>query len=330
MTTALVRIRRAKRRPHDAVAIPPCLLYRWRMADRRSVLVTFEFLGISLAGALAMGLVCALAPPAAQLAVLGSLVSILAGILVGYIRQDGERERRRGQLLAKLAVPVALARDHDLFDQYDRFCNITTNVASQSDSILREVALLKIAAALAQIETLADGAAVFHGTEAWRTAYGKLLRSPGLRRYRSVAWVRHADYWRDAPGEQSMEVNFEASFRGVRIERVVILRDELWPRAAALPDDSVRPWIGRQHDHGLRVSLVRESDLAAEPDLLADVGIYGDRAVGVLEVDDRARTQRFTLSFDGDAVKLALERWERLVVFAVDYGVLLDAAAGDL
>ena len=34
------------------------------------------------------------------------------------------------------------------------------------------------------------------------------------------------------------------------------------------------------------------------PDLLADFGIYGDRAVGTQELDEQSRTVRFTLSFD--------------------------------
>jgi hypothetical protein len=65
--------------------------------------------------------------------------------------------------------------------------------------------------------------------------YEKLLTSPELKEYRSVALVRSGDYWQDAPGRQSMTANFDAVARGVLIERVIILRDELWPVGAPPP-----------------------------------------------------------------------------------------------
>jgi hypothetical protein len=62
---------------------------------------------------------------------------------------------------------------------------------------------------------------------------------------------------------------------------------------------------------------VRESALEGERDLLADFGVYGDRAVGSQLVDAGGRTERFTLLFDPDAVRAAINRWERLSLYAV-------------
>ena len=126
-----------------------------------------------------------------------------------------------------------------------------------------------------------------------------------------------------------MAANFEAAHRGVLIERVVILRDDLWPKSDLLPTDEIRPWIEEQHNHGLWVALVRESDLESESGVLADVGLYGNRAVGIQDLDERARTVRFTLSFDRQTVRLARDRWERLYIFAIPYRTLLDCSEGE-
>jgi hypothetical protein len=162
--------------------------------------------------------------------------------------------------------------------------------------------------------------------ETWRTVYARLLEQPGLGFYQSVAWVKTRDYWQDRPGMQSMRVNYDLALRGLRIERVLILRDDLWPAGAALPSPAVRPWVDEQNDHRIRLSLVRESELAGEPDLLADFGLYGDRATGTHELDELSRTQRFVLQFDPRDIGLARDRWERLGLYATPYADLLGRA----
>jgi hypothetical protein len=52
--------------------------------------------------------------------------------------------------------------------------------------------------------------------------------------------------------------------RGVLIERVVILRDELWPAGTVLPGPAILPWIEDQHNHGLWITLARESEVARD------------------------------------------------------------------
>src|SRR2546423_8980725 len=89
--------------------------------ERRSVLLNFKFLGVSLVGSLTMALVSTFTPLDAQIAVLGACVSILAGLFVAYVEQEDERERRRAELLKQLQVPIALAPEHELFDLYSSF-----------------------------------------------------------------------------------------------------------------------------------------------------------------------------------------------------------------
>ncbi len=291
---------------------------------RRWVLWNFRFLGTAVLGSLTMALVSVLAPLPAQVALLGALVSILAGLFLSYLEQEEERERRRAQLLEKVRVPVELAPEHELFDHYSAYSAALIELAKQTDPILRASALLKLASVTEQVKALAESRLVFSSTEAWRTVYEQLLQSRDIQKYRSVAWVKTRDYWQDQPGRQSLAVNFEASHRGTLIERIVILRDDLWRRSQLLPSADILPWIEEQHSHGIWITLVREADIASEPDLLADVGIYGERAVGVQELDERSRTVRFLLCFDPPSVRLALDRWQRLSVYAVPYRDLLD------
>jgi hypothetical protein len=297
--------------------------------SRRPVLLDFKFAATALVGSLIMALVATFAPLPAQIAVLGAFVSILGGLFLAYLEQEGPREARRNEIVERLAVPLTLAPEQDLYEQYLAICRGLTALTRSTDPILREIAVLKLISVVEQIDALADGTVAFAGTEGWRSVYEQLLQSPDLKKYRSVAWVRTKDYWRDPPGRQSMQVNFDAAHRGVLIERVIILSDDLWPAGDPLPADDVRGWVEEQHNHGLFIALARESALAGEPELLADVGIYGERAVGVQEVDERARTVRFTLDFDPHAVRLAQDRWRRLNLYAVPFREILDQLPPD-
>src|SRR4051794_31334769 len=87
----------------------------------KSILWNFKFVGIALAGSLTSALVSTFAPEPAQIAVLGSTVSILAGLFIAYVEQEDVRERSRAELLGTLGVPLELAREADIFEQYIAF-----------------------------------------------------------------------------------------------------------------------------------------------------------------------------------------------------------------
>ncbi len=227
-------------------------------------------------------------------------------------------------LLKNLAVPLQLTPDSDLFACYRLFTEALAGLADTADPLQREFALSKLDSLCEEIEELAQGQIVFHGTETWRAAYGDLLSSLTVKSYFSVSWVRSGDYWNDPPGRHSMRLNYELLKRGFRIERILILADELWPFEEAHPTPEIRPWIDEQLLRGVSVRLVRESDLADERDLLADFGIYGDRAVGVQELDEHSRTVRFLLQFDERSRQQAHDRWRRLQLFATPCSSLLD------
>ena len=166
------------------------------------------------------------------------------------------------------------------------------------------------------------------GTETWRMPYERLLRSPGLYLYRSIAFLKTANYWQDEPGRQSMQVNFELAGDGkLNIERIAIVPDHLWPPQERFPVEPIHSWLQAQHLHSITVKLVRQSSLTEEPDLVTDMGLYGNRAVGQQEIDDRGRTVQFTLTFDFPEVLAAEQRWERLSIYAISYAELLDRSA---
>jgi hypothetical protein len=200
--------------------------------------------------------------------------------------------------------------------------------ASHPDPIFRELLAPRLASLTEQTRPWSHGQLVFSSTEAWRTAYEKVLSSPEITRYRSVAWVKSEDYWQDLPGQQGMRLNYALLDSGMQIQRMLILGWNLWPPHMQLPLKSILWWIDEQHYRGVGLLLIRENDVIGEPDLLRDFGIYGERATGEQEIDADSRTVTFTLSFDPAAVELAVDRWARLALFATPYSELLDRSLG--
>ena len=110
----------------------------------------------------------------------------------------------------------------------------------------------------------------------------------------------------------------------INIERIAIIADELWPAADVWPNDVIWKWLREQHIRGIWLMFVRQSALRNEPELLADLGIYGSRAFGIQELDDHCHTVRFTLTFDFEKVAEAEDRWNRLTVYAESFASYLD------
>lgn len=255
--------------------------------------------------------------------VIGLLVSLLMGLVIGaFMKMPSER---RTELPLDLELPFLLAGDEAMFLRYRRATEMLLKISRRQDPIYRGIALDQVDDLVQRVTTIAAGTLVFESTEAWRIVYERLLRSSGLYLYRSVAWVKNAHYWQDEPGRKSMAVNFELQDKEqLNIERIAVIADDLWPLSADWPSDPIRLWLHEQHIHGIWIKLVRESALRKEPDLLADIGIYGSRALGIQELDDQCRTVRFVLTFDYAKVAEAEDRWNRLAIFAESYCVHLD------
>ena len=259
-----------------------------------------------------------------QVTLLGVLFCFCAGY--GFVELQEQKKERRGwdNVLATLPVPFALATEPGFFKEYTKIAESLTTIVRHNDLLFHDLSRSRIEALAEDVATLAKGQLVFDATETWRTAYQRVLETMRVKTYYSVAWVRTNDYWNDAPGRQSMRFNYELISRGFRIERVHILSDELWPFDETMPTGGILEWLVEQQGRGIVVSLVRESDLANEPDLLRDFAIYGDRAMGIQELDDKSHTQRFILSFDQSSIRHALDQWERLTLFSISFQNLMD------
>jgi len=252
-------------------------------------------------------------------------VGVLASVTLSLLLQYGGRTQNPVVLPTDLEVPLLLASDEVLYDRYRRISALLVKVSQRNDVVYRDIALDQLDKIIAQLTTLAAGSVVYHSTETWRIAYELLLRSPGAYLYRSVAWIKDANYWQDEPGRKSLQINFELHEQErLNIERIAIVADELWPESDLLPVEPVQGWLHSHHVRGVWIKLVRESALRSEPDLLADVGIYGSRALGVQELDQQGRTARFVLTFDFAKVIEAEAKWNRLCVYAESYSVHLD------
>jgi len=277
-------------------------------------------LGVAAAGCVAVFLAWLLLPTPGVVATVGFLVCVHLAVTVANCR--------RATAVAgtsQLETPFLLARDADMFQRYQDVSESLLIASRNPDPIYREIALEHFDELNRKATTIAEGTFVFEGTETWRIVYERLLRSPGLHLYRSVAWVKNANYWQDEPGRKSMAVNFELhEAERLNIERIAIIADELWLEGEVWPEELVCQWLHEQHARGIWIKFVRESALAHEPDLIADIGIYGSRALGIQELDEQCRTVRFTLTFDFASVSAAEERWKRLSIYAESFANYLD------
>lgn len=251
---------------------------------------------------------------------LGVLLSVVIALLVRRRRPDDDSS------IGLLETPFYLSHDAEIFERYRQMSQQLLRISQRSSKVYRDLALQILDEMTRRCVEMGQGRIVFLETETWRLAYERLLRDPTVFTYRSVAVVRNSKYWQDAAGSGSMQFNFQMiDDQVITIERIVVVADHLWPKDQELPDDELRQWIHEQSVHGIWMKLVRISDLKNEPDLVRDMGIYGQLAVGTQQLaDDNLRTQRFILNFDLNEVREAERLWEKLGVYSAAYKDLLD------
>ena len=108
------------------------------------------------------------------------------------------------------------------------------------------------------------------------------------------------------------------------MERIIIISETLWPANDAKPVASVLKWIQAHRQNNIPMSIIRETALVNDQDLLADFGIYGSHALGKQIFDEHNRTNQFILKFDFNAVAEAERNWERLIAYSISSQQLLD------
>jgi hypothetical protein len=292
----------------------------------RAVLLSARFLGPAAVGVIVTLFAAMFAPGSVLIAVVGAAVSILAGLLYGHLVKAAGQRRSEIDAMRRLAGLLTIGSEQQIYSHDQAILRNLTDLARQSDPLLRQIVTWKLAAIETEVARLASCRLIFTGDEPWRTLYDALLANPDLDVFQSVAWVRSKEYWQDEPARRSMRKIFETAHRGVLVERIIILPEILWPTEHHFPSDDIYPWIEEQHDHGLWVVLVRESKLSANPDLITETAIFREIAVGTSDLDTKGRTLRFTLQSDRESIRLAFDRWQQLSVLGISTRELLDQA----
>ncbi|MCA9148120.1 MAG: hypothetical protein KDA92_02410 [Planctomycetales bacterium] len=188
--------------------------------------------------------------------------------------------------------------------------------ASEAHPAFRKQLGFRLREIESRLRDLADQRLTFESTETWRTIYEDVLNACETRRYLSVAVIRSDDYWRDTPGERSLEFNYRLVNHGFYVHRLFVIDDFFWPRTARVPSTGLFHWIQGQRQQGIEVSLVRMYDLEDETDLIRDMGIYGSAAVGFQQTNFEGRTVRYDINFDAATMTEAEQRWNQLLLYA--------------
>ena len=257
------------------------------------------------------------------LLVIGLITSLAVGLLVYLVLRRVEPDFQSDTL----ELLFQLSKDEKVDQAQKNISKALYAASRRKDAVFQSLLDTRLANLTDDINQLGKGRIEFANTESWRVFYEQLLRSPSTTMYRSVAHIETQHYWQDGAGEKSTALNLEIHDSGkVSIERIAIIADHLWPRDEPFPTKTIRRWIDQQHRYGIWIELVRESDLEAEPHLIADFGIYGFRAVGRQVTDSSGRTTRFTLSFEYSDVQEAEANWKRLQVFTKPFAEILDQA----
>lgn len=148
--------------------------------------------------------------------------------------------------------------------------------------------------------------------DSWRVPYEEILKQEDVTFYQSIAWVKSERYWSDGPGRRGTDLNLTLAKQGKAIERIFILRPSIFN------NDTIKQWIKKQNDGGIRVWLVKEERLPPVEDLRHDLGIYGTRATGYQYMNDNCDAERYEMYFNDVQMGKALRTFRGLKIYAMD------------
>ena len=265
---------------------------------------------------------CTSLPQAVQIGLVDCYTLLFTVLIISSLISDEKYSDRFQTCFRRLDKPWL---GQQLTDNYEQFIAEIARSLRIDDPLFKKLALHRLQQVDRQSDAMRQGVIEYYDTESWRLAYEVLLRDDEVKRYRSVALVNAEGYWQDVLGRQSLELNYELqTLKSLSIERIVIIADNLWPKSKMLPVESIADWVFEQHNHGIWVELVRASRLEAVPELLADIGIYGEKALGKQLLDSKLRTMKFSLSFNQRDLQQGIENWRRLQKHATSVRKLLD------
>ena len=296
-----------------------------RYVERECLKKAKSLLSVAFIGGLATGIVCTRASEADQILVLGCCISILVAFDFSRSLRKRSDEDLVNRIATQLGFTQEVLRERRLAENNEKIVNEIAKTLKIENPLFKKLAIHRLQQVDRQSESLRQGVIEYYDTESWRRAYAVILRSAPVKRYQSVALVNTEGYWQDVHGKQSLDLNYELqTLKCLSIERIVIVADNLWPKRKKLPVESIADWIFEQHNHGIWVELVRASELTQVPDLLVDVGIYGDLAIGTQSLDSKSRTMKFSLSFNKTDIENGQKNWGRLRKHTTSFRKILD------
>jgi len=180
----------------------------------------------------------------------------------------------------------------------------------RKDPLYQEMFRKKVRELLRQLADASRGCIEYAGGETWRKEWQLLLGHKRGTKYLSVAWVKSPEYWSDPAGQESFAFCRTASLDTTRI---YVLRDPCHD------DPEVCRMVLDDYGSKVKVFVVLEDVVkASDEQLLADFGVYGTRAVGYQDLDDRCRTRTFKFYFDEEQCEAARERFNGLKLYATE------------
>jgi len=279
-------------------------------------LQSLEFWVTIIIGGLILGFTFALADLRMQLAAVGVYVTLLLGLVVAVLIRAVSVDatmRENNEISQRIAQNPRVRKFYDeTIEPLSRAFKIDDNVFG---SLVEE----KLTDFQNELSTELSTGRISFPAEAFRVTYADILNQPDIKEYRSVAWVKSEDYWQDQAGKSSIRFNFDLLQKGVGIERIFIVREAVWDST------KIKNWIrqqrdyrvkidGKQTENRIRIAVASEGRIPAEENLIEDYGIYGDRAVGVQNIDDKCKTTTFDLYFDKAKIAKAKRSFEKLKV----------------
>lgn len=277
---------------------------------------SLEFWVTIIIGGLLLGFAFTFADLRVQLAAVGVYVTLLLGLVVAVLIRavSVDVTMRENQEISQ-----RIAQNPNVRKFYDETIEPLCRIFEIKDNVFSSLVEERLADFQHELRTNLSAGKVTFPAEAFRVTYADILSQPDIKEYKSVAWVKSEDYWQDPAGKSSLRFNLDLLQKGVDIERIFIVRDDVWDSA------KIKNWIrqqrdykvkidGEQKENKIRIAVTKESLIPVKENLLEDYGIYGNRAMGVQNIDDKSKTTTFDLYFDKAKIAKARRDFEKLKI----------------
>ena len=272
-----------------------------------------EFWATIVVGGLLLGFAFVIGDLEIQVATVGLYVTLLLGLIAADIRRA---ESIESLLKDSQDIGLKISQDKDVKEFYENSVQSVCKIFQIRDSVFLRLARSRLNEFRLELATELSMGMISFRAEAFRVHYHEILSQPDVTEYKSVAFVKSENYWHDETGKYSIQFNYELLKKGKGIERIFIIRDSVWN------SNRIKDWIREQKEKGIVVGVAKESRIPPEEDLLYDLGIYGNRAVGYQTTNDDCKTTSFQFHFNKDTIDKAKEQFERLKIHTLLPGEL--------